>query len=96
MTKVKLKNKKAKDNSVKSVVSRSYLRWLEIDANEEGFTIWVRERKKIGGKMRMLKHWVIDGSMLKKTGRISMGEPNMYKIEARYDAENNHLVVGRK
>lgn len=82
-------------HSRKPNVGRSFLKSLEIDANEEGFVIWVKEKKKIGKKLVTSKHWVMDGSMLKKDGFIRMGEKNMYKIEARYNDEGNFIEIGR-
>lgn len=87
--------KKSSQTIAKPNVGRSFLKSLEIDVNETGFCIWVKERVKIAGKFRTIKHWVIDGSMLKKTGVISMGTKDLYKIEARYDAESNTITVGR-
>jgi len=86
---------KKSSQTIAKNVGRSFLKSLEIDVYESGFCIWVKERVKIAGKFRTIKHWVVDGSMLKKTGVISMGTKEMYKIEARYDAESNTITVGR-
>jgi hypothetical protein len=88
--------KKSSQTIAKPYVGRSLFGSLEIDADETGFTIWVKERKFIAGKERILKHWIIDASNLKKDGCVRMGEKDMYRIEARYDKNDNCLQVGVK
>lgn len=90
---VKIKKRKA---SKKSPISRNYLKDIEIEVNEKGFVIWVNEKTKTGGKLRMIKHWVVDGSLLKENGIIRFGTPDLYKIEARYDKKQNMITIGRK
>lgn len=86
--------KKSSQTIAKPHVGRSLFGSLEIDANETGFTIWVKERMKLGGKTRVVKHWIVDASNLRKDGFIRMGKKNMYKIEARYNETENCLEVG--
>ncbi len=88
--------KKSSQTIAKPFVGRSLFGSLEIDADETGFTIWVKERKVIAGKERILKHWIIDASNLKKDGCVRMGEKDMYRIEARYNENENCLQVGVK
>lgn len=75
-------------------VGRSLLKSLEIEATDIGFTVWVKERVLIGGKVRITKHWIIDASDLRNDGMVRMGEKNMYKIGARYNDSENCLEVG--
>lgn len=88
--------KKSSQTIAKPFVGRSLFGSLEIDADETGFTIWVKERKVIAGKEIISKHWIIDASNLKKDGCVRMGEKDMYRIEARYNENDNCLHVGVK
>lgn len=68
---------------------------IEIDYNKEGFTIWVKERCYFeNGKSKIIKHWVIDASLLKKDGVLRMGQKELYAIEARYNSEENTITIG--
>lgn len=87
--------KKSSQTIAKPNVGRSFLKSLEIDVDKRGFTIWVRERKKIGKKMVSIKHWVMDGSLFLESGIINMGQKDMYNIEARYNEVGNYIEVGR-
>lgn len=92
--KTKAAVKKSSQTIAKPYVGRSLFGSLEIDADETGFTIWVKERLVIAGKERIIKHWIIDASNLKKDGCVKMGEKDMYRIEARYNENDNCLQVG--
>lgn len=86
--------KRSSQTIAKPYVGRSLFGSLEIDANETGFIIWVKERMKLGSKTRVVRHWIVDASNLRKDGFIRMGSKNMYKIEARYNDSQNCLEVG--
>jgi len=78
-------------------VNGSYLKELEITITDKGFTVWTFDRVKgTDGKIRKLRHWVMDASCLKEDGIMRLGSPEMYKTEARIDLESNHVKISRK
>lgn len=93
--KKKLSTKKKTANRIKPVVGRSYLKGIEIEVTEKGFVVWVKERKKVKNKMVTINHWVVDASCLREDGLLRFGQKELYKIEARYNENENCVEVGR-
>jgi hypothetical protein len=77
-------------------IAKKDLKNIKVETNEQGgFTVWVLERKKINGKMRTIKHWIVDGSNIKNDGEIRLGSPDIWKINAKFDEEENAIFVTR-
>ena len=77
-------------------VSKKDLKNIEVEVNKNGgFTVWVLEKKKVNGKIRTFKHWIIDGSCIKEDGKIRLGSPDIWKINAKFDETKNSLYVTR-
>jgi hypothetical protein len=65
-------------------IAKKDLKNIRVETNEQGgFAVWVLERKKINGKIRTLKHWIVDGSNIKNDGEIRLGSPDIWKKAAK-------------
>ena len=73
-------------------LSLKKLQSLEIVTRDDGFSIWIVENKD-GVRV---KHWLLDGSCLKKDGCISFGHSDLYKYNAVYDADENCIKILKK
>jgi hypothetical protein len=51
-------------------IGKRALKTLSIETTEKGFTVWITE--KIGNVE--VKHWLLDGSLVKETCRIELGK----------------------
>ena len=60
-----------------------------------GFTVWITEKKKVDGKMKTMKHWIVDGSCIKEDGEIRLGSNYAWKINAKYSGKDNTINVTR-
>lgn len=72
------------------------LKNIEITTYESGFTVWIKEKIKVGNKYRTVKHWVIDGSCLTDDGEIRLGGSTGWKLNAEYDADKKAIYITRK
>lgn len=77
-------------------IAEKYLKNIEIEVYENGFAVLITEKKKLNGKMRTLKHLIIDGSLIKIDGTVSLGDNKYWKINAEYDKEGNQIIVTRR
>ena len=77
-------------------IAKKDLKNIKIDATDEGFVVWITERKKINGKMKTLMHWIVDASLLKEDGQMRLGCHNMWNLSAEYDEKENTVYVIRK
>jgi len=70
------------------------LKRIRIETSEEGFSIWITERKKGGN----VTHWLLDGSTLLEDGSINMGNNSCgYRFEAVYEPTTNDILfIDRK
>jgi hypothetical protein len=64
---------------MKKIINKKKLGELEIQSNENGFVIWVNEEDN--------RYWLVDGSLLKEEGKISLGNT----IDDKYFAEYNNI-----
>ena len=98
MTTTKKPSTKRKAKALnKHSVRHSYLEQLEIRVTEKGFTIYTIDKVKgTDGKMRDVKHWVVDASCLREDGMLRFGCADMYPTEARIDLEANNVRISRK
>jgi hypothetical protein len=70
-------------------ISKRKLKTLDIEVTDKGFTIWITERMKRG---HIVKHWLIDGSLVKEHGQIQLGCNNYgWRYEAQYDPEERTI-----
>ena len=77
-------------------IAKRDLKNIEVKVNKNGgFTVWILEKKKIKGKMKTLKHWIVDGSCIKEDGEIRMGGNDVWKLNAKYSEKDNTLNVTR-
>lgn len=77
-------------------VAKKDLKNIEVKVNKNGgFTVWILEKKKVNGKMITCRHWIIDGSSIKEDGEIKLGSPDIWKINAKFDKNENALYVTR-
>lgn len=77
-------------------VAKKDLKNIEVEVNKNGgFTVWVLEKKKVNGKMKTCRHWIVDGSCIKEDGEIKLGSPDIWKINAKFDEAENALYVTR-
>lgn len=77
-------------------VSQKDLKNIKVEVNKiGGFIVWVLEKKKINGKMVTCKHWIIDGSCIKEDGIVRLGCPHIWKINAKFDEDENAIYVTR-
>jgi hypothetical protein len=61
-------------------ISKEILKTIEIETLPDGFVIWIKEGNK--------RHWLLDGSMLKKDGEIFLGS-SLCSIKWNYKAHYN-------
>ena len=78
-------------------ISKKDLKNIEVELNENGgFTVWVTEVKRIAGKNKVCRHWIVDGSCIKEDGEIRLGnDTRTWKVEAKYDKSSRSLKVVR-
>ena len=77
-------------------IAKKDLQNIHVKVNENGgFAVWVLEKKKVNGKIKTFKHWIIDGSCIKEDGEIRLGSPDIWKINAKFDEKENALYVTR-
>lgn len=78
-------------------ISTNDLKNIEVELSKSGgFTVWVTEIKRIAGKNKKIRHWIVDGSCIKEDGEIRLGyDTRTWKIEAKYDKSSNSLKVVR-
>jgi hypothetical protein len=77
-------------------IAKKDLKNIEVDVNENGgFTVWITEKKKVNGKMKTMKHWIVDGSCIKEDGEIRLGSNDVWKINAKYSEKDNTINVTR-
>ncbi len=55
--------------------------------DDGGFVLWFLSRNKEG---RSVRHWILDGSELRTTGKIHIGDP-LYDVSAIF--KNNHIQI---
>ena len=73
------------------------LKSIEVEVNENGgFTVWITEKKMVDGKNKNIRHWIVDGSCIKEDGRMRLGRPDLYKLNAEYRKSDNTIDVIRK
>lgn len=66
-------------------ISKRKLKTLNIEVTDKGFTVWITERMKNG---HIIKHWLLDGSLVKEHGQIQLGRPlNDYRYQVQYEPE---------
>lgn len=70
-------------------IKKKKLKTLEIDVNESGFTIWIVEEYK--GKL--YRHWILDGSRIKKDGRIRFGDFDDYRYQVKYSKKSRTIKL---
>jgi hypothetical protein len=58
---------------------------IEIEVKENGFTVWVKEDN--------LKHWILDGSEIKKDGMIRMWVNDIWSIIPIYDGTSDEIKI---
>lgn len=64
-------------------ISKRKLKTLDVELTDTGFTIWITERMKNG---HVLKHWLLDGSLIKESGQVQLGNPHYgYRYEVQYE-----------
>lgn len=73
--------------------SKKDLQNIEVEITEKGFVVWVKETKKINGKMVTCKHWILDGGLVQEDGIIHLGNPKIWKINAKVDQHDNQIIV---
>lgn len=78
-------------------VSTKDLKNIEVELNKNGgFTVWVTEIKRIAGKNKKCRHWIIDGSCIMEDGEVRIGNSTRtWKVEAKYDKSSRSLKVVR-
>tara|TARA_R110002074_G_scaffold388035_1_gene570440 strand:+ start:91 stop:333 length:243 start_codon:yes stop_codon:yes gene_type:complete len=77
-------------------IAKRDLKNIEVDVNEDGgFTVWILEKKKVKGKMKTMRHWIVDGSSIKEDGEIRLGSNDVWKINAKYSEKDNSINVTR-
>jgi len=77
-------------------IAKKDLKNIEVDVNDNGgFTVWITEEKKVNGKMKTMKHWILDGSCIKGDGEIRLGSNDVWKINAKYSEKDNTINVTR-
>lgn len=70
-------------------MTKKALKSIEIDVDKDGFTLWITEDDGT-------RHWLIDGSSMKYTGRISIGNYDGYKHKAIIDENNDQILLTQK
>jgi len=55
------------------------MKTIVIENTESGVVIWVKEKIKIDGKMKTVKHWIVDASVIKTEGKIYIALKQEYK-----------------
>jgi hypothetical protein len=79
------------------VAKKKHLKNIEIEVNKDGgFCIWVYENVKVNGKKQVYKHWILDGSCIKENGKIKLGSPHLWKINAKFEETENAIYVTSK
>jgi hypothetical protein len=77
-------------------IAKKDLKNIDVKVNEDGgFVVWVTEKKKVNGKMKTYKHWILDGSCIKEDGEIRLGSPDVWKINAKFNKNENTIYVTR-
>ncbi len=74
-------------------LSKKKLKEITFSTNDEGFTVWITEKMKDG---RILKHWLLDASLIMYDGEIRLGNDDSYRINAVYNKEENTIEIVKK
>jgi hypothetical protein len=72
---------------------KKVLKTIEVEINENGFTVWVQDIDK-NGQLRKL--WLIDGSMVREDGKIILGNPDYWPINAEFNEKENSIIITKK
>ena len=73
------------------------LKSIEVTVNDDGgFTVWVVENKKEKGKNKTIRHWILDGSVIKDEGKIFIGKNDLYAINAEYNEQDRTIDIVRR
>jgi hypothetical protein len=62
---------------------------LTIKQSQDGFTIWIEEETELG----KIKHWLIDGSLLKQDSIIRLPNTTQYRFTAKYDNTDDSVKL---
>ena len=63
---------------------KNLMKKISIEKDKNGFIVWITEDS---GE----KHWILDGSIIEKDGRIHLSNYDGYETKVEYDEENNCL-----
>lgn len=78
-------------------IKKKHLKTIEVEVNKEGgFTVWITEKKVINGQKESVKHWILDGSCIKKDGKIRLGNSDYNDINAVHREQDNTIYVVKK
>jgi len=80
--------------NIMKVVSKKDLKNITVEVNKNGgFTVWVTKKEKVNGKIVAFRHWIIDGSCIKEDGEIKLGNTDAWRINAKFDKNENTIYV---
>lgn len=72
---------------------KKVLKKLQIEVNDNGFSIWLTEKREIKGKVQKYSYWVIDASLIKKDGKIRLGDYFGHPVNAVFDVIRNEVQI---
>lgn len=74
-------------------IAKKDLKNIEIEKTKNGFVLWVLEKDKKG---KDIKHWLLDGSRVKKDGEIQLGSGKHWSINVNFNEKENTIYVVKK
>lgn len=73
---------------------------IQVEKTKFGFVVWVYEEIVVKGKKkRVRRYWLMDGSLVTKTGEINLGDPkllNKYYVKSVKTRFRHQLIIKKR